>query len=116
MSADVGYILTRRKGRRVLISRLLSSETDPQTGERSETRSTLAALAVIEPTSYARKITARECQETIGPTTILLRAADVRPVDRLSPTDAIIAGDQRYSVVTSTLEDSVLRLTAREVI
>ncbi|WP_428308876.1 hypothetical protein [Lacipirellula sp.] len=110
---DVGYILTRRQGRRVIVSRQVSSVVDPATGERRETRSTLAALAVVEPTSYARKISARECQEEVGPTTILLRARDC-PFDRLTPADAIIVGDQRYNIVTSTLEDSVLRITARE--
>jgi hypothetical protein len=111
--SDPGYILTRRKGRRVIISRLIASAVDPTTGERSSTRATTAALAVVEPTRYARRMSSRECSEDVGKTTVLLYTRDL-PFDRLSARDVVIVEDRRLAVVGCAIEDTILRVTARE--
>jgi hypothetical protein len=113
--SDAGYIITRRPGSKsVLVSRLAASSTDPQTGERNVSRSTIGVRnVVIEPTSYKRRVAARETQEEIGGVTLLFYTRDV-PFRRLNPTDCVIEGSRRLQVVTSTVEDTVLRVTANE--
>lgn len=113
--ADAGYIVTRKPGAKsVLVSRLAASATNPATGERTQSRSTIAVRnVVIEPTTYRRRAAAREAAEEIGETTLLFYTRDV-PFRKLNPTDCVIEGERRLQVVTSTVEETVLRVTANE--
>ena len=112
MSADAGYILTRRAKRSVIVSQLATSSVNPQTGARSSTRTTRPIRNVaIEATSYKRLVEARQAQTEVGPVTLLFYTRDIAKID---PGDTIIEGDRRLVVVSSAIEDTVIRVTARE--
>lgn len=110
--ADVGYILTRRAKRSVIVSRLVASVVDHSTGETTSTRETRPIRNVsIEPTSYKRLVESREAQTEIGAVTLLFYTRDIAAI---GVGDVVIDGERRLVVVTSTVEETVIRVTARE--
>ena len=112
---DVAYSLTRRKGRRVTVVQVNGITANPETGERTmDTTVTNVRLVVKEPTSYGRLIKAQCAQQDSGETTFIFWSRDV-DFTRLDVEDYIICNMVKHQVVTSSLEDTTLIVTAKEV-
>jgi hypothetical protein len=113
---DVGYSLTRRLGHPVTVVRVPATAVNPRTGLRDMTTLLTNVRNVVkEPTAYSRLIKANAVQQTVGATTFLFWVTDV-PFTRLEAEDYIIVDDVKFQVVTSSLENTTLVVTADEIV
>lgn len=112
---DNAYGLTRRKGRRVTVSRFVTSTGDPETLNRVEQRAvTNIRFCIVQPTTYMRLIRAKATAQDVGETTFIFWTKDL-DFDRLTAEDYAIVGGKRYNFVESTVEETGLVATAREI-
>ncbi len=112
---DTAYAITRRKGRRLTVSLQGTSTADPETLERTEARVVVnLRRVVVEPTKYARLMRAKAVAQDIGETTLIFWRKDIT-FDRVTPEDYAIIDGKRYNFIESTIEDTGLVATAREV-
>lgn len=113
--ADTAYAVTRRKGRRVTVSLQGTSTADPETLERSEARVVFNIRRVhVEPTKHARIVRAKAVSQDVGETTLIFWRKDIT-FDRVTSEDYAIIDGKRYNFIESTIEDTGLIATAREV-
>jgi len=93
--------------------RVLSASVDPATGERQlEAEVIPVRLAVKQPTAYSRIIAASAVQRDIGDTTFLFWNRDV-PFTTLQTEDYIIAGAEKYQVVSTYADFTIIAITSR---
>lgn len=111
---DTAYNITRR-GQRVTVSLQGSQTTNNETLERSESRVVSNHRFVkVEPTKYSRLVAAKNVARDVGETTFIFWLKDVT-FRRLTPEDYAIVDGKRYNFVESTIEDTGLVATAREI-
>lgn len=116
MGIDAAYALTRRRGRTAEVHRVTDSTSDPETGDVTDTVDvTTVRWVAKEPTRYGRLYRANATQQDVGETTFIFWLEDIS-FTKLDQEDWIIQDDIRYDVVTSTVEETALVITAREMV
>lgn len=114
MREDAAYALTRRRGKTGTITRITGTASDPETGAKTPTESvTTIRWMFKQPTAYSRLLRADATQQRIGETTFIIWLKDVT-FTRVSQSDYITYEGIRYEVLTSTIEDTGLVITANE--
>ena len=120
MSVDGAYALTRRRGKSGTVSRLTNSSANPKTGLKSDTVvATTVRWLFKQQTQFSRLYRASMTQQNVGDTTFVMWLPDVESVfstlfTELRPEDTITYEGSTYSVVSSSIEDNALIVTARE--
>lgn len=113
--SDAAYELTRRKGQRATVVRLLSSSANEETGERDpifETRN--YRWVVAEPAPVRRVSSPNRAAMDVWESTFLFYARDVNFVE-LNAEDYVEFGGRKFQVVTSAVEDSTIVVRTRSV-
>lgn len=114
MGVDAAYALTRRRGKPGVITQVLDSSSNPETGLQTDTvKETSVRWMVKEPTSYTRIYRAQATQQDIGDTTFIIWVRDV-PMRKLRQEDFITFEDTRFEIVSSVVEETSFVITARE--
>lgn len=121
MPVDAAYALTRREGTPGTVSVFsdagydFNEETGGETG--GETIHTIRFIAK-EPTKYSRIIRANAVEGSVGQTTFVMWLNDTRlKFARLDGEDFITFEDDRYDVVSFTIEDkTAVVVTANQVV
>ena len=119
MAADAAYAQTRREGEPGVITQILDSSANPETGEQTDsTCVTKVRWMVKEPTKYVRLYRAQAVKQDIGETTFVLwkKDRDLRNLTFPFPADQecfIDFDGERYEVVSSWVERTSWLITAR---
>lgn len=118
MATDGAYALTRRRGTTASVTRVTAATANAETGAITQTEVTTTHRWVAkEPTRYGRLYRANATQQDIGDTTFIFWLTDVAAnFSKLTQEDYITQGDIRYEVVTSTVEETALVVTCREMV
>jgi len=120
MPVDVAYALTRRDGEPGTVTTFsdASYNFDEETGEETggEIVHTIRFM-VKEPTKYSRILRANAVEGNIGQTTFVMWEKDTKSkFTRLDGEDFITFGDERYDVVSFSIEDkTAVVVTANQV-
>lgn len=121
MPVDAAYALTRREGTPGTVSVFSDAgyDFDEATGEETGGETIHAVRFMVkDPTKYSRIIRANAVEGNIGETTFVMWLNDVKAkFTRLDGEDFIMFNDERYDVVTFTLEDRTsVVVTANQVV
>lgn len=118
MGVDAAYALTRRKGKPGVITQVLDSSANPETGQQIDTvKETSVRWMVKEPTSYTRIFRAQATQQDVGNTTFIMWSNDVPDITRLKQEAYIVFDDGiRYEVISSVIEETSFVVTANEIV
>lgn len=115
--SDPAYAQTRREGQRGVITQILDSSANPETGEQTDSKCvTKVRWMVKEPTKYTRIYRAEATQQDIGDTTFIMwsKDKDLRGVTFPLKQESYIDYDgERYEVVSSWTERTSRLITAR---
>lgn len=119
---DGVYATTRRRGKQGTINKLTGTTADPKTGIRTDVVSTTTVRWMVkEPTAHSRIIRAEAVQTQIGETTFVCWTKDATVAALIAAggvdqEDWVTFEGRRYEVVSSTVEDTGLIITARETV
>ena len=113
---DAAYALTRRRGSTATITRLTGESANPKTGVRTPTTVTTTVRWTHKaPTAWSRLYRAQQTQTPIGDTTFTMWLPDVEATfTKLTQEDYVTMGGDRYEVISCTVEDNALIVTARK--
>lgn len=113
---ETAYRATRRKGVKVTVVAHVTTSVNGTTGQRtSQTTVHNVRQVVVEPTTYSRTVKAQAAQQNIGPTTFIFWTRDI-PFRSLTQESYCAYDGKKFQVVSSTLEEDGLIITAKETV